>query len=324
MDNIKKRLKEVTIEYKDKINIPDNPFGIEIEFSEPDFNIVRRKLEKILKYDPAKISWDDKKNNIKDQYLKWTLKNDITVQTHSKENIYLKFGGEVTSPIMKNEKKYWQELELVCETLSKIENIKINSNCSIHIHTEKTIYKYIEEYKNLLKLIMLYEDIIYRVSFGETVKIRNLLTRYAKPMSYYIYERLNELEKIETEKELLKILHYERKFGFNFNNIEENKKQTIENRTGNPTLNKNIIQNYILFNGNLLNYAKIENFDKEFIDYKIKTYEPLFLSESLKEKKEKAKELIELILKDELDQLYILKQYFKIYNENDIEKKHHL
>jgi len=225
---------------------------------------------------------------------------------------------------MRNEKKYWQELKMVCETLRNTQNIETNTNCSVHIHADKGIYKNIQEYKNLFKLIMLYEDIAYRISFGETNHIRHLLSKYAKPISYHIYQNLEELEKMEKEQDLTIFTRYDRKTSFNFRNIIKNGKQTIENRMGNPTLNEKIIQNYVLFTLNFLNYAKEENFDEEFINHKIKKYEPLYLHEALKEKPKKAMELLNLITKDDIDKIHLLKQYLKAFNENDIEKTYHL
>lgn len=318
------KIKEIRLEYRDKINIPDVPFGIEIEFASAPFNIVRDNLEKILGYDPVAVSWNNKLKKLEDRNQKWALKNDATVQETLNDIYRTKVGGEINSPIMQNKIEYWQELKLICDTLSETKDIQMNGQCSIHIHTSKTIYEKIEEYKNLFKLIMLYEDIAYKIGYGETNKIRTLLTRYAKPLSYHIYEHLDELEQIETEKDIIKFIHFERKHSFNFKNIENIDKSTIENRIGNPTLNENIIQNYILFNNNFLNYAKEENFDNEFINYKIKHFEPMYLAESLHDKPDKAQELINLITKNEIDQLYLLKQYLKAYNEHDIEKKFHL
>lgn len=317
-------LKDIKLEYKDKINIPDVPFGIEIEFAGAPFNNVKNDLEDLLGYNPVRIEWNDKIKEIKDKNQKWTLKNDATVQDILNDFYRTKVGGEVNSPIMKNEKQYWQELKLVCDTLSKSKDMKISRDCSVHIHTSKTIYKSIQEYKNLLKLIMLYEDIAYKICFGESNVIRTLLTRYAKPLSVHIYKSLNELERMETEKDVVIFVRYERKHSFNFRNLTNKEKTTIENRMGNPTLNENIIQNYVLFTMNFLNYAKEENFDTEFINHKIKKFEPIFLYQSLNDNQKKAEELIKLITKDKLDRLYLLKQYLKAFNEHDIEKTFHL
>lgn len=320
-----KELEKLKLEYKEKINILNNPFGIEIEFSGAYFNMISEKILELFGYPSIEAVWNKKENRLEFDYQKWSLVNDATVQVYSKINRNQKMGGEIKSPIMTNSKKCWEELRQICNMLKQAENIEINGNCSIHIHTDKHIYTNIKEYINLLKLWMIYEDIIYKFSYGETNSPRTLLTRFAKPISYYIYENLEKLNSIETEYELLQFLNFERKNGINLRNIiNDTIKQTIEIRTYNGTINEKIIQNEILFNQNLIEYAKIENFDQEYIDYKIKNYEPIFLNSSIIEHKEKAEELAHMIFKKELDILYFLKQYYKAYNEDDIEKTIHL
>jgi hypothetical protein len=215
------------------------------------------------------------------------------------------------------------------------EYIKISDHCSIHIHTERYIYNDLEELKNLVKLWIVYEDIIYRFGYGEKDIYRPSLLNYAKPLSSsFIHttdEILEKLDTIETKKDLLRLLNYERKNGLNITNItkepiNENDiiKPTIEVRIYNGTLNENIIQNDIRFNMNLLNYARKENFDNEFIEYKIKNFERNFINDSVKENYQISDEFSKLIFKDELDRLKFLKQYYKVYNKNDIEKSIHL
>ena len=323
-------LKKINFEYKDKINIPEiqnKPIshGVEIEFAQAEYNKVKTDLEKLFQYDPRKRF---EKLRTED-YSIWKLKNDGSVQIPNSKDIFTKLGGEITTPIMNNRIKDWKELKMVCDMLKQSENIKINGRCSAHIHTDRNIYKNLKEYKNLLKLWMVYEDIIYRFSYGETASPRELTTKYAKPLSYLVHEILTPLEKVETEQELIKLIRIvgiERKMGLNLTNLTDiyKKKDTIEVRTYNGTINEKIIQNNILFNENLLYYATEEKFDEEFIEHRIKNYTTIHLNESIKIKQKKAQELANLIYNDEKDKIYFYKQYYKAYNENDIEKKYHM
>lgn len=326
---LKQELLNIKLDYQNKINIPDNKFGIEIEFAGAIYIDIEHKLDELLGYETRNIEQTKKIEEDKLKYKKWKLVNDASVQSNAFHRA--KKGGEINSPIMKNTKKYWEELKKVCTMLKKMEYIKITSRCSIHVHTEKIIYNEIEEYKNLLKLWILYEDIIYKFAYGEIDSPRETMLNFARPFcsSFIInpVEIINELENIETKEELIKLLKNERKQGLNLTNIlqEKNKemkviKPTIEVRTYNGTLNENLIQNIIRFNQNLLNSAKIENFDKELIEYKIKNYQPFYYGETIKEKPKKADEFSKLIFKDELDRLKFLKQYYKSYKEDDIEK----
>ena len=328
----RKVLKETNLDYLDKINMPDNKFGIEIEFTGALFRDVDKKLDELFGYKTYDVKVLEKIQLEKQQYKKWRLVNDATVQNNTE---YMgKKGGEINTPIMRNEKKYWQELKQVCDMLRKREFIAIDERCGLHIHTEMDIFKELQEYKNLIKFWILYEDIIYRFGYGETCSTRKKLLSFAKPFSaeYYLPPQtiLTKLDEIETKEDLIKLLRNERKYGLNLINIIKKKnedskiKSTIELRIFNGTINEKIIQNDTRFNMYLLDYCKRENFDTEFIDYQVKNYEPIYINESLKEKEEKANEFFNLICKNELDRLKLLKQYYKEYNENDIEKSIHL
>lgn len=326
-------LKEINLDYLYKINIPDYKFGIEIEFAGAIFNEVNNKLDEILGYTTTDILKKKKIDEEKARYEKWRLVNDGSVQ----QNAYhrAKKGGEINSPIMNNEKKYWQELKKVCEMLRKREYIRISDKCAVHIHTNMDILNEVQEYKNLVKLFITNEDIIYKFGYGEIDCPRETLLNFAKPFSaeYNLppEEILKKLEEVETKEQLIKLLRYERKYGLNLVNIikkpinkDDIVKPTIELRIFNGTLNEKIIQNEVLFNMCLLNYCKNENFDTEYIDYLAKNYEPIYINDSLKEKETKANKFFSEICKNELDRLKLLKQYYKIYNENDIEKSIHL
>jgi hypothetical protein len=329
----RKELLDINLDYLDKINIPDYKFGIEIEFAGAIFNGVKQKLDEILKYESNTIEELRQIEKDKEEFKKWRLVNDGSVQSNAWHRA--KKGGEINSPIIRDRKKAWNELKKVCKMLRTREYIKISENCSIHIHTERDIYSDLEELKNLLKLWIVYEDIIYRFGYGETDIYRPALLNYAKPLSSNFAittdEMLKKLEDIETKRDLLRLVSYEKNYGLNLTNVTKEPlrkddiiKPTIEVRIYNGTLNENIIQNNVRFNMNLLNYCKKENFDNEFIEYRIKNFKRNFINDSIFENPEKADELSKLLFKDELDRLKFLKQYYKIYNQNDIEKSIHL
>lgn len=329
----RKELLDINLDYLDKINIPDYKFGIEIEFAGAIYNQVKQKLDEILKYESNTLEELRQIEKDKEEFKKWRLVNDGSVQSNAWHRA--KKGGEINSPIIRDRKKAWNELKKVCKMLRTREYIKISENCSIHIHTERDIYSDLEELKNLLKLWIVYEDIIYRFGYGETDIYRPALLNYAKPLSSSFVittdEMLKKLEDIETKRDLLRLVSYERKYGLNLTNVTKEPlrkddiiKPTIEVRIYNGTLNENIIQNNVRFNMNLLNYCKKENFDNEFIEYRIKKFKRNFINDSIFENPEKADELSKLLFKDELDRLKFLKQYYKIYNQNDIEKSIHL
>lgn len=316
-------LNQIDFIYEKKINMPNTKFGVEIEFAGAKFKEVQKELYKKFGCPKVEEYWPSCKKLSEKKYDIWDIVNEPTVQ-QQKNNEYI--GGEINSPILQNKEKCWNELKQVCELLNKIEDIDINNQCSIHIHISKDMFTELKEILNLIKIWIIYEDIIYRIGYSEKDTPRQTLSKYAKPFGQEqnIMQIIGNLNTLETEEEIIKQFRYEKKYGLNLTNINKKTKQTLENRIFNGTLNEKIIQNDIRFTANLFEYCRKENFDEEFINYKLEKYEPIFLNESVKIKKEKVDEFSKLIIKDELDRIYLLKQYYKAYSDNDIEKTHYL
>ena len=111
------------LEYREKINLPSNvTFGVEIEYE----GVSRVKTNKFI----------DK--NLKD----WISKDDGSLRS----------GGEVTSPIMKDRVKYWQELKKVCEYLSK-KGADTSHNAGGHVHIGANVLGYdVESWRVFFKI----------------------------------------------------------------------------------------------------------------------------------------------------------------------------
>ena len=257
----RKELLDINIDYLDKINIPDYKFGIEIEFAGAVYKDVEHKLDEIIKYDQYTCENLNEFLNKQKEYQEWQLANDGSVQ----DNVYhrARKGGEIKSPIITNEKQHWEKLKIICEMLRAREYIRVSDKCGVHIHTDKTIYDDIEEYKNLVRLWILYEDIIYRFGYGERDVPRESLLNYAKPFSAEFNLPtdiiLKGLDMVESKRQLVTLLRFERKYGLNLKRILDDskdedvkRKPTIEIRIYNGTLNENIIQNDVRFNMKLL------------------------------------------------------------------------
>ena len=145
-----KELIEVPLDYKEKLDMSNVKFGVEIEFQETYLDELKSKIENLV-------------GNIKNDYTTWQVKADSTVTKiiylKEKENPFVNKGGEVVSPILSNNEKSWQELKKICELLNK-QNTEITTFCGLHIHKSIDMYKEIKEYINLLKLYMLFENVI--------------------------------------------------------------------------------------------------------------------------------------------------------------------
>lgn len=307
----KEEIKSIKLDYLEEINIPETQFGIEIEFAGASFTEVKEEIKKKFGYDQIE--------NIANRYDVWKVVKEASVQ---KAKPYGEFeGGEINTPIFHNTKQDWDELKEVCTLLKNSKNIQINKDCSIHIHTDKSMYNILKEYINLIKLWIVYEPVIYRFGFGDMKTKRETLDNFAKPYvgNENITFFLERLKYVDTLEELMQATRYERKNGLNLTNLTRNTKQTIEVRIYNPTLNNEVIQNYTRFNENFLAYAKEENFDEEFIDYKLSKYKEIYIEDEIKEDFECAKELMDLIVKNELDRLKLLRQYLT-YEDDEIVK----
>lgn len=322
IESFKEELVDFELDYNYHINVPSCNFGIEIEYGGALFSDVTKGLNRVLGYPFVYEYWFNKP--FSNKYSLWALVDDPTVTVRNRDGV--SYGGEVNSRILSNDMKSWNELELVCDFLSGVPNVEINDCCSVHVHTSSSIYSSVREYVNLLKLWIVYEDIIYRFGFGFDGKPRRLLFKYAGPLGGYLHDKLDLLDSIDSFDDLNRFFEFKKKFGLNLTNVlrkSDYSKDTIEVRIYNGTLDKHVIQNIVLFNENLLEYATSSRFDSDFINYKINNYEKIFINDAMFDNSDVI-EFSELLFSDEIDRLRFLKQYFKAYRCNEIEKVYHL
>lgn len=285
------------LEYRDKLNLPsDLTFGVELEY------------EGIMKL-------------ITDKFIEKNLN-----QWNSKRDTSLKSGGEITSPIMTDEKRCWQELKKVCEHLSKRKADTLH-NAGGHIHIGACILgEDVEAWRNFLKVYTAYESVIFRFIYGDKISGREKLFKYAQPIADSLY---NSISTINAAKSLYEIRWtlpvIERYNALNFCNVHfyepENKygKNTLEFRSPNATTNEIICQNNINAFAKMLVSSRDKVMNEDFLDYKLKheyvsfsTKEYMYNSVCLKN----VLELVDLIFDNNLDKIYFLRQYLKGFEEN--------
>ena len=280
-------LKDIKIPYKETLNLPKNiTIGIEIEFIS---------------------AWNRLIKSLISNYEGWINKFDCSVSTLFYRDY---FGGEINSPILTDTKANWEALKDVCQKL-KISGARINENCGGHIHIGKQILD-CENYLNLIKLWYMYENIIYRFSYGEYEKERKLIHSYAQSNRSILYDIITHENYFKRTEDILTIIKCERKYGLNFQNLDK-EKQTFEFRCPNSTLNPVIWQNNVNFFVNLLKICNDVEIDEDKLNYKlkaennirqnIKEYNKIDLNEAI--------ELADIVFQNEEDKLYFLKQYVK-------------
>ncbi len=284
------------LELRDSIGFDDrNTFGIEIEFENAKIGRIMTALEK------------------EESLNKWTLVPDSS----------LSLGSELVSPILTDRKKNWTQIEKACSILE--ENAEIKSTAAGHFHIGSHVLgKDAKSWLRLCKIWSVYEDIIYRFSYGEYLSERARLEMYAKPLSSILTEELKEFEKIHfiTPEEIVAHLNSERNQAINFMNVKTfqlmQDRSTLEFRYPNGTLNPIIWQNNINLVLKVLEYCKSDRYNQDIIEKRQKEeqYIPKKIEEYRKINLEKALEFTDLIFEKNIDKVYFLRQYLKSFKES--------
>ena len=279
---------DYSLEYRNTLNFKKTTtFGYEIEFENADIDIIKNYLNKKSK--------------------KWYLLFDPS----------LKKGAEIPTPILKDNKKSWKEIEKLCIFLQKYSII--NDNCGGHIHIGKQVLgDSNKSLLNFLKIWSTYEHIIYRFSYGEDKKPREAIKEYAKPISNDFWQTYNEYKEnlLVPKEEIIKKVTVTRNRGVSLKYLlfyERPDIDTLEFRCPNGSLNPIIWQNNTNLFVKLIEYSKNPNFNNNTINIRhnkrqniysnLNKYNIIFLKDAL--------ELSDLIFTNNLDKIYFIKQYIK-------------
>ena len=302
------------IKYRDNLNLNKNiTFGVEIEFDN-----ARKKYVS----DDIMAAYTKKIIN-----KPWKLENDETIYNGTKT--YSTKGGEAISDILKDNRDTWNNIKTVCNIIKNNRGY-INNNCGSHVHIgAKILDDNIKHYDRLMKLWIIYEDIILRFCYGETNKPRNNFNQFAgSPFFLFkiIYDNFYDNNKLQlTFEQFIRgvnsSINY-KNLAISFRTLEEEyvknkykeiddwyKYRTIEFRAANGTLNPTIWQNYINLYTKLLLCCKNESKDWDEIDKLfIKNYN---CEELEKYNIEKAINFSEFVFEDYLDKYNFMLQYKK-------------
>lgn len=281
------------LELRDKLGFDDYiTFGLELEFEQA----METRLENII-------------NEM--FYENWNFDGE--------ESDFYKL-AEISSPILKDNNKTWYELKEVCSIVKQFTTINNHSGGHIHIGTQ-VLGNNVESWLNFIKLWSVYENIVYRFTYGSYLTARRALGKTAKPMKNYFWEcylYLDELDDLNL-KEIINQLSLERYQAVNFENVKNfnsiETKNTIEFRCPNATLEPVIWQNNVNLFVNLLKYSKSETYDNSIIDRRrnknknkikrLNSYGNIYLEQAL--------ELCDMIFDNNFDKVYFLRQYLKSF-----------
>ena len=107
MDKRVNEIMNVQIDYREKLNLDENvTMGLEIEYKKIWDKIIKLKINK---------NGLDKWKNVYDESVAFKIYGQY-------------FGGEINSPILKDNKNTWIELKKICQIL-RDSKCEINSRC---------------------------------------------------------------------------------------------------------------------------------------------------------------------------------------------------
>ena len=281
LNHILNKINEYDLELRNSLNFNNNvTFGIEIESEFADVD---------------KINFLVNANNLD---RKWLLKDDFSLDR----------GIEIASPILKDEKKSYEEIKTICNIFKKYS--MIGANCGGHIHIGSQILENEENLKKLINFWTLYEHIIYRFTNGEYLNARPSLNIYAAPLRYvclpnnFTYNKYN-VAMVDSAIRICNISSYN----------TQKLRNTIEFRSPNGTLNEVIWQNNINLFVKMI--EKIKNIDIDELYYKYYDCFSISTNEYNKIYFKDAINFTDIVFDNLTDKIYFLSQYFKNNQTSD-------
>lgn len=292
------------IMYQDKIGLRGNDtFGVEIEYMNGyKKNFPTRK--KIYRELFSRTVCDT-----------WSVEADGSLGEND--------GSELISPIMYDEKCYWDDLRRVCSYIDPIS--KINDLCGGHVHIGAHVLENPDSWVNFFKLWLTYENVIFKFLYGEFDCARGYLSKYAKPVKndfIAVSELADEaINKTKFLEEIFKYLFTSRYYAVNLSGLknpyEFAEYNTIEVRAANGSTNHIIWQNNIKFLFKLFYYANSPLFDDDLVSKRyLETSKELSFNKGDYSKIyiDQAIELADMIFDNNQDKFNFLKQYAKAFD----------
>lgn len=284
---------------RDKIGIDsNNTFGIEVEFEN-------------VKLDSVKYN------------KKWDVKIDDSVTTFDGD---IKMGGEVSSPILKDNEQSWEDINRLCTYLSKKGAIATNKTGG-HIHIGSQVLKdNPDNIRKFLKQWECFENVIYFFASGKDSSLRPSVRVQAEGISKKLCRIRNNKYSYNKYKTYYDWHKFFLNYGFgkfkglnfsNYRGYELDENNTIEIRCPNGTIDPVVWQNNVNFFVKFIENCTSDNFDEEYIDYLLKQKKPeeydvntinlVDIDEAI--------ELSDLIFEKRIDKIMFLKQYLKLFKK---------
>lgn len=241
-------------------------FGSEIEFT----GVYLEHLDKLFSNMNLPVRYIiNHKSNGYIKYDEWYLDKDSTVTIDKDGN---NFGGELSSKILTDKKKYWEELRDICDVL-KSNGAFSDFNCSNHVRVNLACIKD-ENYffEVLTKLIALYEIDIKLFYMGDDYLKRSTAFEYARDLGDSLLSYINEID-FSSPDFYYKFRHNGGVGYFTcrdaINSQDYENKRLMEIRYPNGTIREKTIQNNINFTLKLIDAIRREIFDPKELSQQI-------------------------------------------------------
>ncbi len=295
-----------------KLGLPDGfRFGIELEA-----NNVRTKGKNGL-YTGESAKYIESK--------KWHM------ASASEESLVSKGGAELVSPILYDSEQDWESIADMCEHIKKYpgkngNEVVADSNCGLHIHFDAGVLtKNPSTMRNFLRLYAESEELLYKMCNDKNDPIRKgainkefkglhlisamwrngmaaptgkkILKQIQNGTLKVSYKKFGKLRNIAGKYKL-----DERRYsGLNLTNIGNSKKNTIEFRMANGTLNPNVIKQNVFLYASLIDTAIKMTEHPDLYEEKLEAFYKTDITE-----KQKAENFLNLIIENAEDrQIYM-------------------
>ena len=295
-----------------KLGLPEDfKFGIELEA----YNVKTKGEDSLYSGESA-------------EYIK---SKNWHMATKSEESLVGEGGAELVSPILRDTKQDWEDIFAMCEQMKKFPGNKGNkviadSKCGLHIHFDaECLAKNPNKMRNFLRLYAESEELLYKMCNDKNDPIRkgainkdfkgiHLISAMwrngmAAPTGKKILKQIQDGTLKLSYKKFGKLrmlaskykLDERRYAGLNLTNIGNSKKNTIEFRMANGTLDLEVIKQNVFLYASLINTAIKMTDNPELYQDSLSKFYKTDVTE-----KEKAENFLKLIIENPEDrQIYI-------------------
>lgn len=309
-----------------KLNLPEYfKFGIEIEA-----NNVKTKGENGL-YTGESAKYIKDKN--------WHM------ATKKEESLVAEGGAELVSPILHDAEEDWKDISDICEHIKKFpgkndDKVVADEKCGLHVHFDaEQLLKNPDAMKTFLNIYAESEEILYKMCNEKNNPIRKgAINRDLKGIHFISalwrkgmaapsgekilkqiqngtlkvsYKKFGKLRMLASKYKLDERRYY----GLNLTNLGNSKKNTVEFRMANGTLNPEVIKQNVFLYASLINIAIESTKNPEKYQDRLKDFFDTNVNEQ-----QKAENFLNLIIENPKDKRIYMERWESVKNAEVFQK----